>query len=228
MSYRDIRKHIEEFYGTKIHPSLLSKITDKIIPMIEEWRSRPLENTYPFVFFDALHVKVRQEFKIISKAVYCVLGINTDGKKDILGLYMSENESASFWLDVATDLKNRGVNDIFISCMDGLKGLPEAISSVFENTEIQQCIIHLIRNTRKYQKRVDYKALSEDMKTIYKAPSESVAYKNLELFEEKWSKKYPAIGKLWKNNWGNISTYFKFTPEIRKVIYTTNIMIFVV
>jgi len=224
MTYRDISKHIEEFYGTKIHPSLLSKITDKIIPMIEEWRTRPLENTYPFVFFDALYVKVKQDFKIISKAVYCVLGINTDGEKDILGLYMSENESASFWFDIATDLKNRGVNDIFISCMDGLKGLPEAITAVFENTEIQQCIIHLIRNSRKYQKRVDYKELSEDMKTIYKAPDENTAFKNLELFEEKWHKKYPSIGKLWRNNWANISTYFKFTPEIRTVIYTTNII----
>jgi len=224
MTYRDISKHIEEFYGTKIHPSLLSKITNKVIPMIEEWQKRPLESTYPFVFFDALYVKVKQDFKIISKAVYCVLGIGTDGKKDILGLYMSENESASFWFDIATDLKNRGVNDILIACMDGLKGLPEAITSVFENTEIQQCIIHLIRNSRKYQKRQDYKELSEDMKSIYKAPDESTAFKNLELFEEKWHKKYPSIGKLWRNNWANISTYFKFTPEIRKVIYTTNII----
>ena len=222
MSYRDISKHIEELYGTSICPSLMTKITDKVIPLLEEWRSRPLEETYPFVFFDALHVKIKRDFKIVSKAIYCVLGINTDGEKDILGIYISETENAGFWLDVATDLRNRGLNDILIACMDGLKGLPEAIKSVYENVEIQQCIIHLIRNTMKYQKNSDKRNLGESMKKIYKAPDEAAALNGLKKFEEDWGDKYPVIVKMWKNNWENISTFFKFSEEIRKVIYTTN------
>ena len=224
MSYRDIVAHMEEMYGIEISKSLITSITDKIIPKIKEWQNRPLENVYPIIFLDAIHFKCTEENKVISKAFYSVLGINCEGKKDILGLYISENEGANFWLSVLTDLHNRGVQDILICCVDGLKGLPEAIAAIFPKTEVQLCVIHQIRNSLKYIASKDQKEFMIDLKLVYKANSKDLAESELENLEEKWDKKYPLVIKSWKNNWHNLSAYFRYSSEIRKMIYTTNIV----
>lgn len=222
MSYRDISKHIEEMYGIEISKSLISNITDKIIPQIEEWQNRPLESIFPIVFLDAIHFKCREEGQVITKAFYTVLGINQQGKKDVLGLYISESEGANFWLSVLTDLKNRGIEDILICCIDGLKGFPEAINTIFPKTEIQVCIVHQIRNSLKYVASKDQKDFMVDLKEVYKANNKDYAETKLLDLEEKWGKKYPIVIKSWNSNWNNLSNYFKYPEEIRRIIYTTN------
>ena len=222
MSYRDISSHIEEIYGIEISKSSITAITDKILPKIKEWQNRPLDEIYPIIFLDAMHFKCTEGGTVISKAFYTVLGINQEGKKDVLGLYLSESEGANFWLSVLTDLQNRGVKDILISCIDGLKGFPEAINSIFSKTEIQLCVIHQIRNSLKYIASKNQKEFMADLKEVYKANSKDLAEAKLIELEEKWGKKYPLVLKSWNNNWHNISGYFKYSAEIRKLIYTTN------
>ena len=222
MSYRDISGHIEEIYGIEISKSAITAITDKILPKIKEWQNRPLDEIYPIIFLDAMHFKCTESNAVIGKAFYAVLGINQEGKKDVLGLYLSENEGANFWLSVLTDLQNRGVKDVLIACIDGLKGFPEAINSIFPKTEIQLCVIHQIRNSLKYIASKNQKEFMKDLKEVYKANSKDLAESKLIDLEEKWGKKYPLVLKSWNNNWHNLSGYFKYSAEIRKMIYTTN------
>lgn len=222
MSYRDISGHIEEIYGIEISKSSITAITDKILPKIKEWQNRPLDEIYPIIFLDAMHFKCTQGNAVIGKAFYTVLGINQEGKKDVLGLYLSENEGANFWLSVLTDLQNRGVKDVLIACIDGLKGFPEAINSIFPKTEIQLCVIHQIRNSLKYIASKNQKEFMVDLKLVYKANSKDLAESKLIELEEKWGEKYPIVLKSWNNNWHNLSGYFKYSAEIRKMIYTTN------
>lgn len=222
MSYRDISGHIEEIYGIEISKSSITAITDKILPKIREWQNRPLDEIYPIIFLDAMHFKCTEGSAVVSKAFYTVLGINQEGKKDVLGLYLSENEGANFWLSVLTDLQNRGVKDVLIAAIDGLKGFPEAINSIFPKTEIQLCVIHQIRNSLKYIASKNQKEFMTDLKLVYKANSKDLAEVRLIDLEEKWGKKYPLVLKSWNNNWHNLSGYFKYSTEIRKMIYTTN------
>lgn len=222
MSYRDISSHIEEIYGIEISKSSITAITDKILPKIKEWQNRPLDEIYPIIFLDAMHFKCTDGNAVIGKAFYTVLGINQEGKKDVLGLYLSENEGANFWLSVLTDLQNRGVKDVLIACIDGLKGFPEAINSIFPKTEIQLCVIHQIRNSLKYIASKNQKEFMADLKLVYKANSRDLAEVRLIELEEKWGEKYPLVLKSWNNNWHNLSGYFKYSAEIRKMIYTTN------
>jgi len=222
MSYRDISSHIEDIYGIEISKSSITAITDKILPKIKEWQNRGLDEIYPIIFLDAMHFKCTENNVVIGKAFYTVLGINQEGKKDVLGLYLSENEGANFWLSVLTDLQNRGVKDILIGCVDVLKGFPEAINSIFPKTEIQLCIIHQIRNSLKYIASKNQKEFMEDLKLVYKANSKDLAESKLLNLEEKWGEKYPLVLRSWNNNWHNLSGYFKYSQEIRKMIYTTN------
>jgi len=224
MTTRDIQTHLTELYGLDVSPTLISNITDKIVHLATEWQNRPLEALYPIVFFDAIHYKVKDETtrKIVSKAAYTCLAVTLEGKKDLLGLWVGEAEGANFWLGVLTELRNRGVQDILISCIDGLKGFPDAIQTIFPKTEIQLCVIHQIRNTLKYIASKDQKAFMQQLKTVYKAPTEEAAVENLNLLEETWGKKYSLAIKSWKQNWPNLSTYFKYPQEIRTIIYTTN------
>ena len=224
MTTRDIQTHVTELYGIDISPTLVSNITNKLIDLAEQWHSRPLEKAYSIVFFDAIHYKIRDEDtrKVVSKAAYTSLAIDFEGHKDLLGLWVSEAEGANFWLTVLTELKNRGVEDIFIACIDGLKGFPEAINSVFPKTEIQLCVIHQIRNTLRYIASKDQKEFMKDLKPVYKAATEEAASLNLKTLEEKWGTKYPLPIKSWKNNWDNLATFFKYPQEIRTAIYTTN------
>lgn len=224
MSTRDIEDHMRDIYGIDVSPTMVSKITDKIIPMITEWQSRPLDRVYPIIFLDAIHFKVRKENRIVNKAAYSVLGINMSGHKDILGIWIGENESASFWLGVCNDLKNRGVEDILIACKDGLSGFSDAINTVFPQTEIQLCIIHQIRNSLKYVPYKEQKELIADLKQIYQALTLEEAELAFEIFKEKWSKKHPIIIRSWENNWLELTAYFKYPYEIRKIIYTTNVI----
>lgn len=222
MTTGDIETHIKDLYGIQMSDSTISRVTDKILPIAKEWQSRPLDSIYAVVFMDAIHFHVRSEGQIVKKAVYIAIGINMDGFKDVLGLWIGENESAKFWLSVMNGLKNRGIEDILIACVDGLTGFPNAIEAVFPKTEIQQCIIHQIRNTTKFVSYKDIKALMIDLKRIYTAPNEDTALYELEGFEEKWGKKYPKISDSWRNNWPRLSTYFKYPQEVRTLIYTTN------
>jgi putative transposase len=222
MTVRDIQSHVQEFYGLDVSASLISQITDKIIDLAREWHNRPLENIYPIVFFDAIHYKVTSEGRVTNKAAYTCLSLNIDGRKDLLGLWVSEAEGANFWLTVLTELKNRGVQDILIACVDGLKGFPEAINAVFPKTEIQLCIIHLIRNTLRYIASKDQKLFIQELRQVYSAPTEEAALLALDKLEENWSKKYSLAIKTWRNNWTHASTFFKYPDEIRKIIYTTN------
>lgn len=223
-SYNDIKKHIEELYGINISASTMTKITDKILPMITEWQSRPLDNVYPVIYMDAIYYKVKEDGKIINKAVYIVLGINMEGKKEVLGFYIGSNESSKFWLSVLTDISNRGVKDILIVCIDNLKGFKDAISSVYPNTEVQLCVIHQIRNSLKYISYKDYKPFLKDLKRVYKALSKEEAELELCSLEKAWSDKYPIVINSWISNWSELSTYFKYTEKIRRLIYTTNII----
>ncbi|MFS8131200.1 MAG: IS256 family transposase [Candidatus Dojkabacteria bacterium] len=222
MTTRDIQSHLEEIYGLQISPTLVSNITEKIVSIATAWQNRPLEAVYSVVFFDAIHYKVRSESKVVSKAAYTCLGIDITGKKDLLGLWVGESEGANFWLNVITELRNRGVEDIFIACIDGLKGFPEAINTVYPQTEIQLCIIHVLRNTLRYVASKDQKEVANDMKTVYSAPTEEAGLAELERVEQKWGKKYPLPLKTWRANWNNISAFYKYPEEIRKMIYTTN------
>lgn len=222
MTTRDIEDHLRDIYGVDASASLISRITDKIMPAVVEWQSRPLEAIYPIVFLDGIVFKVRKDSKIINKCVYSVLGINMDGYKDILGIWISENESASFWTSVCNDLRNRGVQDILIACRDNLSGFSTAIETVFPKTEQQLCVIHQIRNSTKYVSYKDIKAVMADLKLVYKAPTLEDAEYHIEEFREKWDSKYPQITKSWDANWTALSTYFKYPAEVRRLIYTTN------
>jgi transposase-like protein len=222
MSTRDIEDHLRDIYGVDVSPALVSKITDKIIPQMIEWQSRQLDAIYAVAFLDGIIFKVKKDSKVINKCVYSVLGITLEGKKEILGIWITETESASFWAAVCNELKNRGVQDILITCHDNLKGFSSAINSVFPRTEQQLCIIHQIRNSTKYVSYKDLKSIIFDLKAIYQAPSEDDALYRLEEFGEKWNKKYPQIYKSWVDNWTEISTFFKYPDEVRRLIYTTN------
>ena len=224
MSTRDIATQINDMYGMDVSPTLVSNITDKVIPMIKEWQNRLLESVYPIIFMDAVHFKVRKDNAIVSKAAYAVIGVNVEGKKDVLGIWIGSAESSKYWLLVLNELKNRGVNDILIACVDGLKGFSEAIKAVFPKTEIQKCIIHQIRNSCKYVSYKDLKVFNADLKLIYKATTEDVALAQLDKLEEKWGDKYLLAINSWRNNWDELSTFFKYPPEIRKIIYTNNSM----
>ena len=224
MSYEAISEHLAEMYGLEVSSAKISLITDKLLPLITEWRNRPLESVYPIVFLDAMHFKVRVDGKVTTKAFYSVLAVSTEGKKDILGLYLSENEGARFWLGVLNDLRARGVEDLLIASIDGLKGFPEAIADVFPKTEIQLCIVHQIRNSLKYVVSKDQKAFMADLKLVYRASSKDLAEHHLLELGEKWGKKYPAVMKSWNDNWENLSQYFKYPEELRRIIYTTNIV----
>lgn len=224
LSYTDICEHLEELYGLTVSPATLTAITDRVLEDVKQWQNRTLESVYPLVWLDAIHYKVRENGAILTKAVYCVIGLNRDGVKDLLGLYIGQQESARFWLSVLTDLQNRGVKDICIACIDNLKGFAEAIESIFPYTEVQLCIIHQIRNSTKYVVFKERKAVMEDLKNIYQAANEKQAENALEELSLKWKDKYPYMVKSWQNNWGRLSCFYKYPKEIRKVMYTTNII----
>ena len=223
-SYSQISEHIEEMYGIEFSKATISAVTDKVIPLLKEWQQKPLESIFPFVWLDAIHYKIKENGRYISKAVYTILGVGLNGKKEILGLYLSENEGANFWLQVLTDLNNRGVQDILIASVDGLKGFPEAIKAIFPNTEIQLCIVHQIRNSIRYVASKNQKEFMKDLKLIYQSISKEAAEIELDNLEEKWGKKYPIVIQSWKNKWENLSSYFKYPEDIKRIIYTTNII----
>ena len=222
MSTRDIEDHLRDIYGVDASPALISRITDKIMPQLVEWQSRPLDAIYPILFLDGVIFKVRKDSRVINKCAYSVLGIDMTGRKEILGIWIAETESASFWTTVCNELKNRGVKDVLIVCHDNLSGLSDAVNTVFPKTEQQLCIIHQIRNSTKYVSYKDIKAVIADLKTIYQAPDEETALFSLELFAEKWDKKYPQIARSWRGNWPDLSAFFKYPDEVRRLIYTTN------
>lgn len=224
VSTREIQDHLQQLYGIEVSPTLISNVTNKIMPMVKEWQNRPLQSVYAVVFLDAIHFKVKQDGAIVNKAAYMVIGIDLDGNKDVLGMWIGENESAKFWLSVLNELKNRGVQDILITCVDNLTGFSQAISASYPATEIQKCIIHQIRNSTRYVSYKDLKKVTADLKPIYKAATEEAALVELDRFEEEWGKKYPLIVRSWRNNWSELATFFKYPPEIRKLIYTTNII----
>jgi Transposase and inactivated derivatives len=222
LSTRDIENYMHDIYGVDVSPTMVSKITDKILPLITEWQSRPLDRVYPIVFLDAIHFKVRQDNRVVNKAAYSVLGINISGRKEILGIWIGEHESAKFWLGVCNDLKNRGIEDILIACKDGLTGFSEAINTVFPKTEIQLCVIHQIRNSMKYVSYKEQKEVMVDLKKVYQALTLEEAEFAFEEFKDKWGKKHPIIIRSWENNWLELTTYFKYPYAIRRLIYTTN------
>lgn len=222
MSFRDISAHIKEMYDTDISHDTLSTITERILPLIKEWQSRPLEELYCIVWLDAMHYKVKEQGKVKSRAVYNILGINKEGRKDLLGIYVSENEGANFWLSVLTDLQNRGMKDVLIACIDNLSGFEQAIISIFPQTEVQSCIVHQIRNSLKYVASKDQKPFMAELKPVYQAATKELAELNLEKLSQKWGKKYPLVINSWQQNWPKLSTYFKYTEDIRRIIYTNN------
>ena len=224
LSYKDISKHIEDMYKIELSTGTISNITDKIITKVKEWQERPLEPIYTFVWLDAIHYKIKDGGKYDTKAVYTVLGMDKDGKKDVLGLYIGESEGANFWLGVLTKLQNRGIKDILIASVDGLNGFPEAIKSIFPKTEVQLCIVHQIRNSLKYISSMDQKEFMKDLKLVYQASSKEIAEDELLKLDEKWGKKYPIVLNSWNNKWENLSHYFKYPYPIRKIMYTTNII----
>ena len=222
MTTSDIEAHIQDIYGLSASDTTASRITDKILPVAKEWQQRPLESIYAIVFLDAIHYHVRSEGQIVKKAVYIAIGLDLDGRKDVLGMWVGENESAKFWATVLNGLRNRGVEDIFIACTDNLTGFDAAIHAVFPETEIQNCMIHQLRNSSKYVSYKDLKALISDLKAVYAAVDEQAALDALETFAQNWDNKYPKIAKSWRENWANLSTYFKYPQEVRRLIYTTN------
>lgn len=222
MSYQDISREIEELYVFSVSTATISAVTDKVIPELKQWQQRPLEKVYPFVWLDAIHYKIREDGRYQSKAVYTVLALNLEGKKEVLGLYLSESEGANFWLSVLSDLQNHGVKDILIACVDGLTGFPEAINSIYPQTEVQLCIIHQIRNSIKYVASKHHKAFMADLKPVYRAVSKEVAETALDELEAKWGQQYPVVLQSWRRKWENLSAYFRYPATIRKVIYTTN------
>lgn len=221
-SYQDIRTHIEDLYGINISNGTLSAVTDKLLPELQAWRERELDAIYPIVWLDAIHYKIKENGRFISKAVYTLLGLTVEGKKELLGLYLSDTESAHHWLSVLTDLYNRGVKDILIACVDGLKGFPEAIETIYPHTEIQHCIIHQIRNSMKYVASKNQKAFMADLKCVYKAATKNAAEIALDELEAKWGDKYPVVIKSWRSKWDTLSNYFKYPDYVRTAIYTTN------
>lgn len=222
MSYSDIRKHIQDMYGISVSDGSINAITDRIIPAIREWQNRPLERLYAIVWMDAIHFKIREEGKVLTKAVYTILGVNMKGQKEVLGLYVGNNESAAFWLQVLTDLRHRGVEDILIASIDNLRGFAEAIENMFPQTEVQLCVIHQIRNSMKYIPWKHYREFIKDLKKVYKASTLELAEHHLEQLEEKWGKLYPIAIQSWRTHWNRLSQYFKYPEPIRKLIYTTN------
>lgn len=222
MSYRDIRGHVEDMYGIDVSEATITGVTDRLIPELKEWQQRPLDALYPFVWLDAIHYKIKEDGRYVSKAIYTILGLNIEGKKELLGLYLSESEGANYWLSVLTDLYNRGVEDILIACVDGLTGFPEAIATIYPDTEVQQCIIHQIRNSMKYVASKHQKAFMADLKPVYRAVSKEAAEMELDRLEAKCGQQYPIVIRSWRNKWANLSVYFKYPEYVRKAIYTTN------
>lgn len=222
MSTREIVATFKEMYDADVSPSLISRVTDAVIEQVIEWQSRPLDAVYPIVYLDCIVVKIRQDKRVINKAVYLALGVNMEGHKELLGMWLSENEGAKFWLGVLTELQTRGVKDILIACVDGLKGFPDAIQAVFPQTQIQLCIVHMVRNSVRYVPWKDYKAVTSDLKKIYQSATEDEALQALEQLSERWDSKYPQISRSWRAHWENINTLFKYPDDIRKAIYTTN------
>ncbi|HUX89241.1 MAG TPA: IS256 family transposase [Gallionellaceae bacterium] len=222
MTVREIQGHLEEMYGTEVSPGLISSVTDAVIEEVKAWQSRPLDALYPIVYLDCIHVKVRDTGAVRIKAVYLALGIKLDGEKELLGIWIAQTEGAKFWLQVVTELKNRGVQDIFIACVDGLKGFPEAIETVFPKTSVQLCIVHMVRHSLNYVSWKLRKEVAADLRAIYTAATVEVAEQHLAAFEAKWGQDYPAIGQSWRRNWARITPFFDYPPEIRRVIYTTN------
>ncbi|HWR73494.1 MAG TPA: IS256 family transposase [Nitrospirota bacterium] len=222
MTTRDIQGHLQELYGVEVSPTLVSQVTDAITEEITLWQNRPLEEVYPIVYLDAVRVKVRHNGTVINKAVYLAIGVTWDGNKDILGMWIAETEGAKFWLQVVTELKNRGVKDIFIACVDGLKGFPEAIEAVFPKAQVQLCIVHMVRHSLRYVSWKQRKEVAADLKSIYNAPTVDQAEANLTAFAKKWDASHPTISKSWRSNWERIIPLFSYPPEIRKAIYTTN------
>jgi putative transposase len=224
VSVRDIQAHLNQLYGIEVSPTLISNVTNRIMPLIRDWQSRPLQKVYAAVFLDAIYFKVKQEGHIVNKAAYMVIGIDLDGCKDVLGMWIGEHETSKFWLTVLNELKNRGVEDILICCVDNLIGFSDAISACFPETEIQKCIVHQIRNSIRYVSYKDTKKLLSDLKPVYTAPSEQAGLDALADFEALWGVKYPLVVQSWRNNWPEIATFFKYPPELRKIIYTTNMI----
>ena len=224
MTTRDIGAEIQELYGINVSAEKVSKITDRILPEIKEWQSRPLEPVYPFVFMDAIHYKIREDGRILNRAAYVVLGVTLEGNKDILSITIGANESSKFWLGMLNDLKNRGVQDVLFFCVDGFPGFREAIEAVYPNAQTQRCIIHMLRNSFKYVSYKDLRSFASDFKSVYKASSEEIALKELEEVKEKWGKKYPYAISSWESNWDVISPFFQFSDDIRRIMYTTNII----
>ena len=222
MTTRDIVDAFQEMYGADISSTLVSKITNAVIEEVTEWQNRPLDAIYPIVYLDCIVVKIRQDNRVINKAVFLALAINLDGEKELLGLWFAENEGAKFWLNVLTELQNRGVEDILIACVDGLKGFPDAIKTVYPGTHVQLCIVHMIRNSLRFVSWKHYKAVIADLKLIYQADTEEIALAQLEAFADKWDEKYPQISKSWITNWDNLNTFYRYPRDIRKAIYTTN------
>jgi len=222
MTTREIVATFKEMYGADVSATLISKVTDAVLEQVIEWQSRPLDAVYPIVYLDCIVVKIRQDKKVINKAIYLALGVNMEGHKELLGLWLSENEGAKFWLNVLTELQNRGVKDILIACVDGLKGFPDAISTTFPDAQIQLCIVHMVRNSLKYVTWKDYKAVTADLKQVYQSATEEEALLALDRFSDRWDDKYPQISKSWRTHWENLNTLFNYPEEIRKAIYTTN------
>jgi len=222
MTTREIQATFKEMYNADVSPTLISKVTEAVIDEVIEWQSRPLDAVYPIVYLDCIVVKVRQDKQVINKAIFLALGVNLEGHKDLLGMWIAENEGAKFWLNVLTELQNRGVKDILIACVDGLKGFPDAINTVYPDTRIQLCIVHMVRNSVKFVPWKDYKPVTADLKQIYQSVTEEEALKALDAFSERWDGKYPQISKSWRSHWQNLNTLFDYPEDIRKAIYTTN------
>lgn len=222
LTTREIQGHLEEIYGVDVSPTLISVVTEAVAEEVKAWQNRPLDALYPIVYMDAIRVKARNNGHVVNKAVYLAIGINTEGAKEVLGMWTSENEGAKFWLQVVTELKNRGVQDIFIACVDGLKGFPEAIETVFPKTQVQLCIVHMVRNSLKYVSWKQRKEVADDLKAIYQSATAEQAEMELTAFEAKWDKTHPTIGQSWRRNWAQVIPFFEYPADIRKVIYTTN------
>jgi len=222
MTIREIQGHLEELYATKVSSELISKVTDGILEEVTAWQNRGLDSVYPIMYLDCIHVKARDNHVIINKAVYLAIGVNMEGKKELLGIWIGKNEGAKFWMQVVTELKNRGVEQIYVACVDGLKGFPEAINSIFPKTIVQLCIVHMVRNSVKYVSYKDLKSVTTDLKLVYSAINEAEGLRELQNFAKKWDEKYPVIFDMWQRNWSGIAPFFSFPEDIRKAIYTTN------
>lgn len=222
MTTRDIQGHLEEIYGVEVSPTLISNVTDGVAEEVKAWQSRPLNAVYPIVYLDALHVKIREAGHVQNRAMYVVIGVNLEGNKEVLGLWAGQTEGAKFWLQVVTELKNRGVQDLYLACVDGLKGLPQAIETVFPKAQVQLCIVHLVRNSLHYVSWKERKAVAAELKPIYRAATAEDGWDQLGAFAEKWDDRYPSISQIWKRNWDQVRPFFAYPAEIRKVIYTTN------